>query len=231
MAAVRGALDAHAHLFEPARGGGGGPARRTLVLLHGTGDDEHGFAAFGRLLDRDAALFSVRGNVRENGMNRFFRRLAEGVYDMDDLARRTRELIAFLDAAFVAYAIERGGAVAVGYSNGANIAASLLLLRPEVLRAAALLHAMVPLEPDVLPDLGGTDVLVTGSMHDPIVPGDQTEALARMLSAAGADVEVEIGSGGHELTPRELEVASRWVAGVPGPIERAPERSAPRRQP
>ena len=219
-----GALD-FVHRFE-AR-----PGPLTLLLLHGTGGNEDDLLPLGRHLAPDANLLSPRGKVLENGMPRFFRRLAMGVFDVDDLRRRTQELGDFVAHAARVYGFATDSVVAVGYSNGANIAASLLLLRPEVLRAAALLHAMVPLEPDVLPDLGGTDVLVTGGMHDPMVPGDQTEALARMLSAAGADVELEIGSGGHELTPRELEVASRWVAGVPGPIERAPERSAPRRQP
>ncbi len=213
MAAVRGALDTHAHLFEPARGGGG-PARRTLVLLHGTGDDERGFAAFGRVLDPDAALLSVRGNVRENGMNRFFRRLAEGVYDMDDLARRTRELIAFLDAAFAAYAIDRAAAAAVGYSNGANIAASLMLLHPGLLRAAVLFRAMVPFEPEVTPDLSGMPVFMASGSRDQMIPPDSSGRLADLLGEAGADVDLRWRSTGHGLAYEEVAEAKEWLAGV-----------------
>ena len=208
-------LESHVHLFEPARDGGGGGAPRTLVLLHGTGDDERGFAAFGRLLDPDAALLSVRGNVREGGMNRFFRRLAEGVYDMDDLARRTRGLAAFLEAAFAAYGVERGGAVAVGYSNGANILAALLFERPDLVRRAALLHPLIPFEPPASPGLAGARVLITAGARDPICPPDQSRALHRYFLANGAAGELVMGPGGHGIEPDEVAAVRRWLADLP----------------
>ncbi|MDQ4145305.1 MAG: alpha/beta hydrolase [Actinomycetota bacterium] len=183
----------------------------TLLLLHGTGGNESDLLGLGRALAPGANLLSPRGKVLENGMPRFFRRLAMGVFDVEDLKARTHELASFVEDAAGAYEFDRARIVAVGYSNGANIAASLLLLRPGLLRAAALLHAMVPFEPDELPDLSASDVLLTAGRHDPMVPQQHAERLAQMLARAGANVSVEWQAGGHELGPSEIESVKNWL--------------------
>jgi phospholipase/carboxylesterase len=193
------------HRYEPGESG------RTILLLHGTGADEHDLIPLGRVVAPGAALLSPRGQVLENGMPRFFRRLAMGVFDVEDLKRRTDDLAAFVEAAAARYAFDLGSTVALGYSNGANIAASLLLSRPGLVRAAALLHAMVPFRPDPAPRLDGTRVLLTGGARDPMIPSDQTEELARILRDCGADVELELQPGGHELTPAEAERVHLWI--------------------
>ncbi|HEX6315786.1 MAG TPA: alpha/beta hydrolase, partial [Gemmatimonadaceae bacterium] len=155
-----------------------------------------------------------RGKVLERGAPRFFRRLAEGVFDQEDLARRTDELAEFIAGAAATYQLDRGGVVAVGFSNGANIAASLLLRHPGVLCAAVLLSPMVPFEPVAIPDLSGTAIFIGAGRQDPMVPASQTEQLARILRDAGADVTVHWETGGHGITAAEVETASRWIAGV-----------------
>ena len=185
---------------------------RTLLLLHGTGGDEGDLVPLGRALDPGAALLSPRGKVLERGMPRFFRRLAEGVFDHEDLVRRTHELAAFVCRAADAYGSAGDGIVAVGFSNGANIGAALLLLHPGLLSGAVLLRPRVPLEPDPVPDLGGTPVLLAAGRHDPIVPPGQTEALAGMLSRAGADVELRWAEAGHALAPGDVEAAREFLA-------------------
>lgn len=194
------------HRYEP------GDGALTLLLLHGTGADEHDLIPLGRAVAPGASLLSPRGQVLENGMPRFFRRLAMGVFDVEDLHRRTADLAAFVEAASAHYGFETQRTVAVGYSNGANIAASLLLSNPVLVGAAALLHAMVPFRPKALPELAGTRVLLTGGTSDPMIPRDQTEELARMLSDAGAAVELELAPGGHELTKSELAKVHHWIA-------------------
>jgi phospholipase/carboxylesterase len=188
---------------------GSGPT--TLLLLHGTGGDENDLLPLGRALAPEANLLSPRGKVLEAGMPRFFRRLAMGVFDVEDLMRRTQELGDFVEEASTAYGLDREHIVALGYSNGANIAASLLLLRPGLLRAAALLHAMVPFKPDDLPDLSGTSVLVTAGRNDTMVPPEQAEMLARMLEQTGVDVVLEWQPGGHQLEPAELAAVKTWL--------------------
>ena len=188
-----------------------GSSATTLLLLHGTGGDENDLVPLGRALAPEANLLSPRGKVLEGGMPRFFRRLAMGVFDVEDLKRRTHELSDFVEEAAAAYGLDQERIVAVGYSNGANMAASLLLLRPGVLRAAALLHAMVPYEPDELPDLSGTSVLVTAGRNDTIIPSDHPERLARMLDQARADVALEWQPGGHELGRAELAAVKTWL--------------------
>src|SRR5687768_8780947 len=192
------------HRFLPESG------ELTLVLLHGTGGDENDLLQLGRALDASAALLSPRGQVLENGMPRFFRRLAEGVFDLDDLRARTHQLADFVDAARREYSIEMP--LAVGFSNGANVAAALLLLRPGVLRGALLLRPMVPLVPEPLPALEGLPVQVVAGRADPIVPPAGTEALAELLSKAGADVRIAWLAGGHGLTREDLEIGRRWLA-------------------
>jgi phospholipase/carboxylesterase/glyoxalase family protein len=182
-----------------------------LLLLHGTGGNEDDLLGLGHELAPGAALLSPRGKVLENGMPRFFRRLAAGVFDHADLVQRTHELADFVSAAAAHYRIEQQRMVAVGYSNGANIAASMLLLRPGTLRAAVLLHPMVPLVPDALPDLSGTSVFIGAGKMDPIVPAAQTERLALLLQTAGAAVEVAWQPGGHALSLPEMQAARAWL--------------------
>src|SRR5947199_7332187 len=157
-----------------------GSSSRTLLLLHGTGGNERDLIPLGRELDPGAALLSPRGKVLENGMPRFFRRLAEGVFDLEDLKIRTTELADFVAAAAQHYGFAADNVVAAGYSNGANIAASLLLLRPEILSAAILFRAMVPLAPDTLPNLSSMRVWIGAGTDDPIIPTSESKRLAEL---------------------------------------------------
>lgn len=183
----------------------------TLLLLHGTGGDENDLLDLGRELAPGAALLSPRGKVLERGMPRFFRRLAEGVFDLEDLRFRTQELADFVEAASKAYGFDAKRVVAAGYSNGANIAASLLLLRPGALSAAVLFRPMVPLVPEVLPNLSGVPVFLAAGRHDPIVPAPETERLAAMLRQAGADVTVAWQDAHHALSQRDVDAAVEWL--------------------
>lgn len=187
------------------------PVARTLLLLHGTGGDENDMIPLGRDLDPTAALLSPRGNVLENGMPRFFRRLAEGIFDEEDLLRRAHELADFVGAAAARYAFDTKSVIAVGYSNGANIAAALLLLRPEVLSAAILFRAMVPLVPASLPNLARARVLISSGKDDPIVPVENAQRLAAMLREAGANVTLRFEPAGHPLVFGDVEAAKEWL--------------------
>jgi len=188
-----------------------GTSDRTLLLLHGTGGNERDLIALGRELDPNAALLSPRGKVLENGMPRFFRRFAEGVFDLEDLKHRTNELADFVIAAAQHYGFASDGVVAVGYSNGANIAASLLLLRPEILSAAILFRAMVPLHPETQPNLSSVRVWIVAGTNDPIIPTSETKALDELLRNAGADVTIRYFQAGHQLTSQDLEAARDWL--------------------
>ena len=188
-----------------------GSSPRTLLLLHGTGGNEQDLIPVGRELDPNAALLSPRGKVLENGMPRFFRRLAEGVFDLEDLKYRTNELADFVTAAAQHYGFATDQLVAVGYSNGANIAASMLLLRPEIMHGAILFRAMVPLIPDKLPNLSSVRVWIGAGDQDPIVPASETKHLAELLRRAGADVTIRFATAGHGLTNDDLEAARHWL--------------------
>lgn len=188
-----------------------GSSNRTLLLLHGTGGNEHDLIPLGRELDPNAALLSPRGKVLENGMPRFFRRLAEGVFDLEDLQKRTYELADFVAAAADRYDIDNKNIVAVGYSNGANIAASILLLRPEILADAILLRAMVPLEPEKRPDLANVRVWIGAGNHDPIIALSETQRLVDLLRAGGAAVTVRFLNAGHALTLADISLARDWL--------------------
>ena len=191
-----------------------GTSSQTLLLLHGTGGNEHDLIPLGRELDPNAALLSPRGKVLENGMPRFFRRLAEGVFDMEDLKQRTNELADFVAAAVQHYQLAADRLVAVGYSNGANIAASMLLLRPERLHAAILFRAMVPLAPENLPDLSPVRVWIGAGNQDSIIPKSETERLVELLRRAGADVTVRFANANHGLTNAEVRTARHWLDGL-----------------
>jgi predicted esterase len=186
----------------------------TLLLLHGTGGNENDLLPLGGSLLPSASFLSPRGKVLENGMPRFFRRLAEGVFDEEDLKRRTSELAGFVEAAAMSYGFGKNSVIAVGYSNGANIAASILLLRPGVLRAAVLFRAMVPLQPAALPDLSGLPVLLSSGRYDSIVSPSEPERLAAMLREAGARVELHWENAGHELTNEDIATAQSWLAKI-----------------
>jgi phospholipase/carboxylesterase len=185
---------------------------RTILLLHGTGGNEHDLLEIGAAVAPGARLLGVRGQVLENGMSRFFRRLAEGVFDEADLRVRASDLAAFVTEAAAAYGFDPADVVAIGYSNGANIAAALLLLHPGVLSGAALLRSMVPLIPDETHPLHGTAVLIVEGEMDPIVPRATAERLASMLREAGASVTLEWQAAGHGLTPADLQVVRRWIS-------------------
>jgi predicted esterase len=182
-----------------------------LLLLHGTGGSENDLLDLGHSLLPEAALLSPRGKILENGMPRFFRRLAEGVFDEEDLIHRTHELADFIETAAKRYAFDPRKVIAVGYSNGANIAASTLLLRPEALRAAVLLRAMTPLIPEELPDLTGISVFLASGRNDPIVPTASVEHLAALLRKAKAEVSLQWSAGGHQLTAQEIDAAREWM--------------------
>ena len=181
------------------------------MLLHGTGGNERDLIPLGRELDPNAAFLSPRGKVLENGMPRFFRRLAEGVFDLEDLKYRTNELANFVAAAGEHYGFATDQLVAVGYSNGANIGASMLLFRPEILGAAILFRAMVPLVPDRLPDLSSVRVWIGAGDQDPIIPASEPQRLVELLRRAGADVTIRFAKAGHGLTNDDLEAARHWL--------------------
>ena len=196
------------HVYEPGSGEGAG---RTLLLLHGTGGNETDLVPLGRMIAPGATMISPRGKVLENGMPRFFKRLAEGVFDQEDLKLRTTELREFISAAELEYDIAPGSMIAAGFSNGANIAASLLLSYPDAISKAVLFRAMVPFEMDSLPDLSGKAVFISAGQSDPLIPPDQTEVLATMLRDAGADVTLNWLPTGHGLTREDVDSARKWL--------------------
>jgi phospholipase/carboxylesterase len=185
--------------------------RRILLLLHGTGGNEDDMVPIGRDLDPAAALLSLRGNVLENGMPRFFRRLAEGVFDEADVIRRANELADFLPTAAKKYGFDLKRLTAVGYSNGANVAAAVFLLRPGAIASAILFRAMVPLKPAGPPDLNGTRVLICSGKCDQIIPVENAERLAAMLREAGSDVTHRFADSGHQLVFEEIAAAKKWL--------------------
>jgi phospholipase/carboxylesterase len=188
-----------------------GNSDRTLLLLHGTGGNERDLIPLGRELDPNASLLSPRGKILENGMPRFFRRLAEGVFDLEDLKTRTNELADFVAAAVRHYKLAADQVVGVGYSNGANIAAGMLLLRPEIMHAAILFRAVLPLIPDKLPDLSSVRVWIGAGDQDPILPTSETQRLVELLRRAGADVTIRFFNAGHGLTNSDVETADQWL--------------------
>jgi len=196
------------HRFDPAKE----PGAPTLLLLHGTGGDENDLLPLGRMLDERAALLSPRGKVLENGMPRFFRRLSMGVFDEEDLVNRTHELASFVEEAASEYGLDPKRLFAVGFSNGANIAASLLLLHPDLLAGAVLLRAMTPFELETLPDLSGTPVYLAAGRSDQMIPAESTERLAELLREAGAEVTLDWQPGGHGIGRAEVEAARDWLA-------------------
>ncbi|MBC7526542.1 MAG: alpha/beta hydrolase [Chthonomonadaceae bacterium] len=187
---------------------------QTLLLLHGTGGDETQLMELGVQVLPGANLLGVRGRVSENGVNRFFRRFEEGVFDREDLIFRTGELAGFVKSAANRYGFDPMQVYALGYSNGANIGAALLLLHPETLAGGALLHAQIPLTPDVLSDLSGKRILITAGKRDAIVSPAQAEGLRKMLQERHAEVELWQHEGGHEISTSELEKVGEWLGSL-----------------
>jgi phospholipase/carboxylesterase len=193
------------HIFEP-----GETSSPVLLLLHGTGGDEHDLLDLGRAVAPQAGILSVRGNVLENGMPRFFKRLAEGVFDQDDLRLRTTELADFLTEARQHYDWGNRPVYALSFSNGANIASSLLLSHPDVLSGAALLRGMLPFEPQDLPDLSKHAIVMLNGLMDPIVPVDQPTRLVELFKQAGATVELIMKPVSHNLVQSDLNDLKAW---------------------
>lgn len=183
----------------------------TLLLLHGTGGTERDLVPLAESLAPGASVLSPRGKVLERGMPRFFRRLAEGMFDLDDLRFRTHELARFVAAAARHYGFDAGRVVAVGFSNGANVAASTLLLEPGVLAGAVLFRAMVPIVPDPLPSLAGTPVFMSNGRTDSLIPAAEAERLADLLRQAGASLTLHWQPGGHQLTRQDVTLAQEWL--------------------
>lgn len=198
----------HIHRFEPARAEG----RPPVLLLHGTGGDENDLIGLGRMVAPGSALLSPRGKVLEGGMPRFFRRLAEGVFDEDDVRLRANELADFISEARQAYGI--GAPVALGFSNGANIAAAVLLLRPEALAGAALLRAMTPLTEPPAPDLAGKPVFIASGSMDPMIPDANARMLAEHLTACGAVVQRQMLPAGHGLSQLDVDMTHDFLSGL-----------------
>lgn len=182
----------------------------TLLLLHGTGGNEHDLIGLAKKIDDTANILSVRGNVLENGMPRFFRRLAEGVFDMEDLIFRTKELNDFVSQAAKEHGFDRTRVVAIGYSNGANIAASLLFHYEDALAGAILHHPMVPRRGIELPTLTNIPVFISAGTNDPMCSAQESKDLEALLSGAGANVTTAWFNYGHRLTMPEVEAAREW---------------------
>lgn len=201
-------IEHHVHVLQP------GTSATTLVLLHGTGADEHDLLPLGQHLDADATRLSPRGNVPEHGMPRWFARHAEGVLDHADVERRADELVAWLATAAEHHGLDPTRLVATGFSNGANIAAAVLLRHPGVFRAATLFAPMVPLEDPAPVDLAGTLVFVSAGREDTICPPDHAQRVSDMLRERGADVELQWHDGGHEVPRAHADAARGWLAAL-----------------
>ena len=211
------------HRFIPSKNEGSGARIRreqgskgkvftTFLLLHGTGGNEEDLMPLAYELDKRPAILSPRGKVLENGVApRFFRRLAEGVFDIEDLKFRTNELADFVNDASKFYGFDLQRIIAVGYSNGANIASSILLLRPEILSAAILFRAMVPLVPDIIPDLTNKHIFISSGLYDPIIPKQEAERLFGLFKKAGAKVSLNWQDSGHDLTMEDVQKAKEWL--------------------
>ena len=185
-------------------------SKPVLLLLHGTGGNEEDLLPLAEIIDSEASVISVRGNVLENGMPRFFKRLAEGIFDEEDLIFRTKELKEFLDDAAEQYKFNRQNIVAIGYSNGANIAASLLFHYKDALKGAILHHPMVPRRGITLPNLNETNIFIAAGVNDPICTEQESMELKEVLEDAGANVQIHWENRGHQLTMSEVQAAKQW---------------------
>jgi phospholipase/carboxylesterase len=197
------------HRFIPAVDSKAG---QTLLVLHGTGGNENDLVGIGQAVAPGAAILSPRGNVLENGAPRFFKRLAEGVFDPKEVRSRAEELARFIRAATLVYSLDASRIFALGYSNGANIASTVMLTEPGLLQGSILLRAMTVLEPDDGVDLAGSSVLISAGRMDPIVPTASVERLRDIFQSANAEVTVKWQLTGHNLVPSEVREAAEWLA-------------------
>jgi predicted esterase len=197
------------HRFLPAEDNA---SAETLVVLHGTGGDENDLIGIGQTIAPGATILSPRGNVLENGAPRFFKRLAEGVFDAKEVRSRAEELASFIRAAISKYSLNPERIFAMGYSNGANIASTVMLTDPELLRGAILFRPMLVLETDGRSDLSGRGVFISAGERDPIVPVKSVVRLVELFEAAHADVTLEWQQAGHSLLPSEVRAATDWLA-------------------
>lgn len=200
------ALDEFVYIYQEAKK----ENKPTFLLLHGTGGDEKDLIALAQVIDKEAGFLSLRGNINENGMNRFFKRKAMGIFDIDSLKEETEKLHKFLNAASEKYKFKRENLIGLGYSNGANIAASLIFHYHNALEKGILLHPMVPLRETELPNLTCKSFFIGAGKNDPICPAEETNELVDMLESAGASIEVFWGEAGHSLSKEELESAKLW---------------------
>jgi phospholipase/carboxylesterase len=197
------------HRFVPAEDE---TSAETLVVLHGTGGDENDLIGIGRAIAPGAAILSPRGNVLENGAPRFFKRLAEGVFDPKEVRSRAEELARFIRAAVSKYGLNSERIFALGYSNGANVASTMMFLDPTLLRGAILFRPMLVFEPDQYPDLSAIGVFISAGRMDPIVPVKSVERLVELFEASHAEVTLKWQLAGHNLVPSEVREAAEWLA-------------------
>lgn len=197
------------HRFVPAEDSGSG---ETLIVLHGTGGDENDLIGIGKAVAPGAAIVSPRGNVLENGAPRFFRRLAEGVFDPKEVRSRAEELARFIRAAVITYRLDPARVFALGYSNGANVAATVMFVEPGILQGAILFRPMLVYEPATKNDLAGSAVFISAGRMDPIVPTASVERLVELFESASAEVTLKWQLVGHNLVPSEVSEAADWLA-------------------
>lgn len=195
------------HIYRPGK-----PHHPTFLILHGTGGDENDLLPLVNFIDPDAGILSVRGNVSESGMNRYFRRLAEGIFDLEDLETRTHDLYRFLQEASVTYQFDKTNVIALGYSNGANIAASMLYFYEDAFKGAILHHPMTPFEEREMKAIEALPVFIGAGKNDPICPPENTRLLISQLEKAGSNVTINWGNAGHSLTQNELNAAKVWYS-------------------
>jgi phospholipase/carboxylesterase len=197
------------HRFVPARHPASG---ETLIVLHGTGGDENDLVGIGQTIAPGAAILSPRGKVIENGAQRFFKRLAEGVFDPEEVRSRAEELARFIRAAIPKYGLDPSRIFALGYSNGANIASTVMFIEPRLLQGAILFRPMLVFEPEEPGDLNGSSVLISAGRVDPIVPVSSVEQLVELFQSSHADVTLKWQPAGHNLVPSEVREAADWLA-------------------
>ena len=197
------------HRFVPAQDSS---SAETLIVLHGTGGTEDDLIGVGQAIAPGAAILSPRGNVLENGAPRFFKRLAEGLFDPKEVRSRGQELARFIRAAISSYGLDPGRIFALGYSNGANIASTVMFIEPGLLQGAILFRPMVVFEPEERADLSGSSIFISAGRMDPIVPVSSVERLAELFESWHADVTVKWQLAGHNLVPREVREAADWFA-------------------
>jgi phospholipase/carboxylesterase len=197
------------HRFVPAEDSASG---ETLIVLHGTGGDENDLIGIGQAIAPGAAILSPRGNVLENGAPRFFRRLAEGVFDPKEVRARAEELARFIRAAVITYRLDAARVFALGYSNGANVASTMMFVEPGILQGTILFRPMLVYEPTEKNDLGGSAVFISAGRMDPIVPESSVERLVELFELSHAEVTLKWQLGGHNLVPSEVREAADWLA-------------------